>query len=771
MSAVGQSTLVTIQGSVLDAATGAPLSGVHVTVLNSSIGTPTNGDGVFLLKVKAGTYRITFSIVGYQSVTKTIIIAGNETRSVLRVPLTPTMYIMNDVAVNANRDTYIHALDTLKAVDIQSMPTLFSNVLSSIKILPGVSSNTELSSTYNVRGGNFDENLIYINGYEISQPYLIQQGIEQSQSIINENMVNTMEFYHGAFPVQLGDKLSSALDVKYQTEERVEFGGELHADLFNAGITMHDRTGNLNWRTGIRYAYPVLFEKSLQTSGLYHPMFADVQFLASYTMPEYGEVQLLCITARNKFEVTPQDEFGSLSATYADILPSQLAYTGNSSYTNVTTLAGIKFITPMSDKSTLMTSLAYSRNKELFSKYYSYNVVNSSTNPPQSGQWQYSRTQYDVTDNSLNSQRIELKSEYTLTSAAHYIKAGADLRFARLESSLDRSTLYSGTDSRLHALNFANQTLNTPFNSVSAYLEDNVPLSTTLSANAGVRVLRYFFNGEDLVSPRAGITFRPSAVHSFSFTWGYYYQPPYFYETWDKNLETAKAFAAQKAVQYNVSWEYQFRERARFSAEIYYKDLSRIIPYYLDQVRLTYGSANNHEGFATGADLQYEGEIVRGLRSWIGYSYLNAQEKDLRANASYKPRPLDQTHTIRIFLQDHGRSHPNFQAHVLYLFGSGYHYYPMITVPGTTPGSYEVVPDFTRTDEYPFYFRVDMGLTYEIPFHDGKGITLTAEVLNVFDKYNVSSYSWYVYQENAKPSLVPNILSPRYFNVGFKFVF
>ncbi len=768
ISAVGQNKLTPIQGSVTDAVTGASLSGVHVAVVNSPLGTSTNTYGAFLLSVKAGTYRITFSIVGYESVTRTISVAANETMPALRVSLTPSMYIMNDVAVNANRDTYIHALDTLKAIDIQSMPNLFSNVLSSVKILPGVSSNTELSSTYNVRGGNFDENLIYINGYEISQPYLIQQGIEQSQSIINENMVNTLEFYHGTFPVQLGDKMSSALDVKYHTEERPEFGGELHADLFNAGLTLHDKFGNLSWRAGIRYAYPVLFEKSLQTSGLYHPMFADGQLQASYTMPEFGEVQLLLITARNKFEVTPQSDFGNISSTYADILPSQLAYTGNSSYINVTTLAGVKFITPLSDRSTLITSLAYSRNNEEFSKYYSYNVVTSTVTP---GQWQYSRTQYDVTDNLLNSQRMELKSEYALTLAAHSIKGGADLRLARLESSLDRSTLYIGTDSRLHALNHANQILNTSFNSVSAYLEDNISVTTKLNANAGVRVLKYYFNGEDLVSPRAGITYKPSLAHSFSFTWGYYYQPAYFYETWDKNLETAKLFVAQKDVQYNVSWEYQFKERARFTAEVFYKDLTRIIPYYLDQVRLTYGSANNYKGFATGMDLQYEGELVRGLRTWIGYSYLNAQEKDIRGNSSYKPRPLDQTHTIRIFLQDHGRSHPNFQAHVLYLFGSGYHFYPMISVPGTTAGTYEIVPDFNKTTEYPFYFRVDMGLTYEIALHDGAGITLSAEILNVFDKYNVSSYSWHMYQDGAKPSLVPNILSPRYINVGFKIDF
>jgi outer membrane receptor for ferrienterochelin and colicin len=186
---------------------------------------------------------------------------------------------------------------------------------------------------------------------------------------------------------------------------------------------------------------------------------------------------------------------------------------------------------------------------------------------------------------------------------------------------------------------------------------------------------------------------------------------------------------------------------------------------------LTYGAENKYKGFATGMDLHYEGELVKGVRSWFGYSYMNVQEKDARGASSYQPRPLDQTHTLRIFLQDHGRSNPNFQAHVLVLVGSGYHYYKMKGVPGQTPGTYEIVPDFTRTDEYPFYERVDMGLSYRFPFRDGKGVTLIAEVLNVFDKYNVSSYSWYIFYDYTKPEFVPNILSPIYFNLGLKYDF
>jgi outer membrane receptor protein involved in Fe transport len=148
---------------------------------------------------------------------------------------------------------------------------------------------------------------------------------------------------------------------------------------------------------------------------------------------------------------------------------------------------------------------------------------------------------------------------------------------------------------------------------------------------------------------------------------------------------------------------------------------------------------------------------------------MNAEERQTPGNYPYIKSPLDQTHTIRIFLQDQGRLHQNFKAHVLLLFGTGYFYYPMVSVPGTTPGSYQVVPDYNTTEQYPFYFRVDMGLTFEFNIFDRKNITLTADVLNVFNQYNITSYSWYsVFPETTQPVPIPNILSARYLNLGFK---
>lgn len=767
--AAGQSALVTISGQVKDGNTGAPLAGVNVSILNASRATSTDTHGNYVLTVKPGNHNILYSSVGYTTLIKKVRVSGTEPLIHVNVALDSSIYMLSDVTVQANRESGSQTLDTLKAMDIQNMPTLFSNVLSSIKILPGVTSNNELSSTYNVRGGNFDENLIYLNGYEIFQPYLLQQGIEQSQSIVNENMVNTMEFYHGAFPVHFGDKMSSVLAVKYQNEERSTLGGEVHADLFNMGLTMHDKTGNLSWRAGGRYSYPTLFENTLQTAGAYKPRYNDFQLLGSYSLPDNGEIQLLFITARNTFELTPQSWFGNYQTAYLDVKQVTLKFAGNSKYTFNTNVAALKYIKPLGENSSLTTSLAYYTDAEYYHTDLSYTASYSDDAYHPNDNVLYLETTRKFAENSLATKRLEVMSDYRVKYQRHLIQAGINMRYSTLESSLDKSASYLGVDSVLHTSSDISQKLNTEFNSLSAYVEDNINLSSTLSADAGVRALKCFFNGQFLLSPRVGISFKPDLVNSFTMSWGTYYQPPYFYETWDKILQTAKELKAQKDVQYNLGWVHQIKEHTRFTAEAYYKDLSRRIPYYVDQLQLSYGNKNNFEGYAYGLDLQFEGELVKGMNTWVGYSYLNAEERETPGNYQYKPSPLDQTHTIRIFLQDNARSHPNLQTHVVFQVGTGYRYYPMISVPGTSPGSYEIVPDYTKTRQYPFYFRVDMGLTFEYQIFNKKNIIFTAEVLNVFNHNNVTSYSWFhVSAETTQPVKVANILSPRNFNVGFK---
>lgn len=768
----GQTKLVTIYGYVKDENSNLPLKGVNISILNTPFGTSTDSLGHYTLVVKPGEYKVNFSYVGYRPLLKEISVSRQKQNLQLNIYMIPGVYQINGVTVRANRDFNIHNLDSLKAKDIQNMPNLYSDVIRSVKILPGVTSNNELSSTYNVRGGNFDQNLIYLNGYEIYQPYLVQQGIEESQSIINENLVSNLEFYNGGFPVEFGDKMSSVLAVNYKIDQNPVLTGEVNADLFNVGLTLHDKLGGFSWATAFRYAYPSLFTKTLQTVGNYKPRFNDFQFLGSYDFLSNYKIQLLFITARNNFDLIPQSWFGNFQTSYLDVKQVTLDFNGNSSYKYSSNILGLKLITPISYNSSLTTSLAYYSDKESYNKNLSYNVYYSDDAYNPQDNMQYLETGYELADNSLNINRFELKSDYSLSYELQTFKAGIAFRYSKMNSSIDESTNYIGSDSVLNASSLANTKLNTNFNFISAYIEDNIFFNNRINANVGLRALKYYFNGQFLLSPRASISYKPDASNLISLAWGFYYQPPYFYETRDKSLSTAKSLVAQKDVQYDISWKKHFQHNTSFTAELYYRDLSRLIPYYIDQLDLIYGDKNNYKGFAYGLDLQYKGELVPGMETWIGYSYLNAQEKETPGNYKYERSPLDQAHTIRIFLQDRAKSHPNYQAHVRLLLGTGYLYHPMTSEPGTTSGSYSVVPNYNKTEEYPFYFRVDMGLTFEFKIDNLKNLILTAEVFNVFNQYNITSYSWYhVFPQTTQPVPIPNILSKRYFNVGFKLNF
>jgi hypothetical protein len=296
---------------------------------------------------------------------------------------------------------------------------------------------------------------------------------------------------------------------------------------------------------------------------------------------------------------------------------------------------------------------------------------------------------------------------------------------------------------------------------------DNIYFNERFQANVGIRLLKYYYNDQTLASPRVNINYNLDVDNKLNFGWGYYYQPPFYYELRDKDLSTMKPLLAQKSVQYILSWENKFKETSQLLAEIYYKRLSDLIPYSVDQLKLVYGDQNNYDGYAYGLDLQYRGELVEGITSWIGYSYLNTKERNLSANTGYVRRLLDQTHTIRIYLQDMAKRHKNFQSHVVFIFGSGFLYHPEKTVTDPTGGTSTLVVDYDRVYTFPFYFRVDMGLTFNFNLGEDYKLTITPEVYNLFNQYNIASYSWYhVLPETAQPVPVPNIYSKRFFNIG-----
>jgi len=290
------------------------------------------------------------------------------------------------------------------------------------------------------------------------------------------------------------------------------------------------------------------------------------------------------------------------------------------------------------------------------------------------------------------------------------------------------------------------------------------------TANVGLRMTRNIKAEELIFSPRAVLIYSPNPRHSVSFRWGIYYQPAYYHEIKRETEILPEYLKSQKAVHYVGGWEYFFRNKMKFEAEVYYKKLSNIRRFYVDQIRLEYMGTERGDGYAYGFDLQFQGEIVKTMKTWIGYSYLNTREKFVSAGKSYERRMLDQTHTLRIFLQDKMPRIPSLQAHVVFLFGSGYLFYPYVT---RTNGSGTYLDMYTTSRQiFPFYFRSDLGLSYAKELKSKAVITVSVELLNVFDKYNVASYTWFNLNPVFQPPIrVQNVYSQRFINLGVEYRF
>ena len=757
-----------LRGHVADMKTRLPIAGANVVVAMTTYGTTTDSLGNFSLRVFPGHFTIRLSRVGYVSDSIEVKVVSGAAARDIAVYLEPTAYLAGEVTVNASRPVASPGFHTIEGKDVQYIPNIYGDVVRSVTILPGVNSDNELTSAYNVRGQNFDANLIYLDGFEIYRPYLVRQGIEESQSAINQNMVGDLVFYDGAFPVQYGDKMSSVLAVNYIKNREPELGGEVNADLLNLGVTLHDRTGALSWSAGFRYAYPSSFTGTLQTKGDYIPRYTDFQLLGDYAFANDVDLELLFITAKNSFNLTPQNWKGDFAVNAWDAFQRiVLNFSGgdNSSYNS--NVLGLRLTTPISPNSSIATSFAYYSDNEIYNENLLYDIYYSPDSYDPDDNVSKIGTGREFADNSLDMKRLEFKADFDSRYDSHETIAGIAFRTSSMDNLLNDSTYYippPGPEK------FAYERQSFRFNSISGFIAEDINLNPGFTVDLGLRALKYYFTGEFLLSPRASASFKPDSINLLSLGWGYYYQPPYFYETRDKTPEQASSLRSQLTVDYQLRYERKLENDSHLLAEVYYKDMSDQVPYYYtDQLELSYGDTNNYNGYAYGFDLEYEGKLSQRLDTWIGYGYLVA--RDRREDGPYQRSLLDQTHTVRIFLQDAMPELHNSQAHVRVLFGTGYGYYPMVNVTGPDK-SVTTVPDFNFVYPYPFYYRIDMGLTMKFDLGKKKSLTLDAEVLNVFNKNNIVSYSWYTIPAVfAQPIEVPNLLSSRYLNVGAKIEF
>jgi carboxypeptidase-like protein/TonB-dependent receptor-like protein len=795
----------------------------NVAILGEAGGATTNKDGYFRLTVPAGrdiVLAVTF--VGFadkrislklkQGATKTISINLESEATVL-----PGFEIKDE-------QLRTQSLVRLNPKDANLSPSLTEGVADMIKTLPGVSSSNEMSSQYSVRGGNFDENLVYVNDIEIYRPFLVNSGQQEGLSFVNSSLVSSLLFSAGGFGVQYGDKMSSVLDVEYKTP--TEFGGSFSASLLGADLTVGGVAANdkLTYLVGARYKTNSYLLNSLETQGEYQPEFMDVQSLFTYKLSEKWDLSFLGYYSHNKYKVVPanrETDFG----TFQEVIRFKVYFDGNETDKYDMYQGGL--------------TLGYkpARNTNLKLILSAFNTNESETYDIQGQYWIGQVEKSD--ENAEYGEAVQTKGVGTyLLHARNYFKANVVSVEHKGVVISDRSTLRWGmkyqyqevddimrewemVDSAGYSLPNPSQTPGNPnpdnhdlevknfvsaknsliTNKLSAYLSKQWNLTTKnnseITIAAGVRSNYWDYNDEFLLAPRVNFSFKPSKNPNlvFRFASGIYYQTPFYREIRNIDGSLNPDVKSQKSTHFIAGSDYRFNSWGRdfiFTTEAYYKMLDDLIPYYVDNVRIRYLTDQRAKGYATGIDFKLYGEFVKGIDSWMSlsimqtkediyddfyYDYYNSEGKriiygttmdtqisdSVRVEPGFIPRPTDQRVNFSIFFQDYIPNHPYLKVHLRLLFSTG--------LPFGAPDSER----YNHTERMPDYRRVDIGFSYQFinegstfgdgnPFKHFKNMAVSLEVFNLLQIYNTVSYIW-IKDINNRQFAVPNYLTPRLLNL------
>ncbi len=787
-----------IYGIVKDSSD-APIELVTIVVEGIEIGTSTDENGRFRLTIPAKkNVRIRFTCVGYIDHSLVVKLENSEIKELL-VTLEHSYRNIDEVTITSSHKRYSN-IEKIEVKDIKFLPDVSGNFESLLKSLPGVSSSNELSAQYSVRGGNFDENLVYVNDIEIYRPFLVRSGQQEGLSFINPDMVSGVEFSAGGFNTEFGDKMSSVLNVHYRKPTR--YAANVGLSLLGSNITIEGLGKNkkLSAIAGFRYKTSEYLLNTLDISGDYKPSYLDFQTLISYSFSQKFNLSLLGSYSTNRYRFVPdvrETKFG----TFNNALLLKVYYEGQEVNLFET---GVGAITaeyrPLENLQVKFIASSYiSNERETFDILGQYllneldNTIGSSTygdsliNVGIGGFLNHARNYLYANvysfENlgvwSLNSNRIKWGLKYQ-TEKIHDQINEWDL----IDSS-GYSIPYNGNDLTLSYSLKAFSKLNS--SRILGYLQDEVKFSTirfNYVATVGSRISYWNFNNELLFSPRISISILPNWQNSLSFhiSGGYYYQPPFYKELRLKNGVVNKGINSQRSIHLVAGSDYIFKAWDRpfkLSAEIYYKWLNNLIPYKIDNVQIRYSGENQAKGYATGIDVKLNGELVEDAESWLSLSVLKTSENitnDHYTNQNekiiypgYYPRPTDQRFNLGLFFQDYFPGNPTYRVHLSAHYGTG--------LPFGIPKSerYDLI------SRMPSYKRIDIGFSKVLKDdkRNGgnslnslrwlKGFWVSAEVFNLLNFNNTISYLWVqtVQNQDNQSGLyaVPNYLTARRINI------
>jgi hypothetical protein len=808
----------TVSGIVKDS-DGVVISGVEVAVLEDGARhTATDASGFYSLEIPANkTITVSIFNLSYKQLNKKITAKDGE-----KISYSPRLDVKNVIAVEVVHETKRDVeMTTIDPKNIFQIPSPSGNLEDIIKTQMGVSSNNELTSGYSVRGGNFDENLVYVNDIEVYRPFLARSGQQEGLSFANPDMVSNINFSAGGFEAKYGDKMSSVLDITYKKPQK--FGGTVSGSLLGGALHLQGVSKNrvLAWSIGSRYKSNSYLLKSLDTKGEYKPRFYDVQAFLTFTLNQKWTIEYLGNISSNQYLVIPANRettFGTVN----NAVKLSIYFDGQELTQYTTFMSGISttFRPNSRTKLKLITSAYNAQEEEKYTVQGQYYIdqLEADFGKDNFGQVAFNRgvgTFLNNGRNSINATVVNVEHKGT-----RQIRKNSELLWGlryQHESIQDKLSEWRTIDSagyvspysptEINLIDVVKTKINLESNRVQGYLQykfsKRLRDSSIVAVTGGVRANYWDYNKQTVISPRVTLTYKPNWKRDIlvKASWGYYYQPPFYREMRGFDGQLNPNIQAQKSIHYLLSFDYNFRAWNRpFKLIIagYYKDMKDLIPYEIDNTRIRYYAKNNSVGYAEGIDLRINGEFIKGVESWAtigflktmenisddrkvtyfnstgdtiikGYTFNNKAVDSSVTYPGYIPRPTDQRVTFGMFFQDYIPKLPNCKMYLNLQFGSG--------LPFGPPGH----DRWKQVFRMPPYRRVDIGFAYQIikenhhipkhnPFHHLKGMFLSLEVFNLLQIDNTVSYTWITDVTNRQYA-VPNYLTKRQLNIKLQVKF
>ena len=798
----GLAQTATISGFVLDE-DNKPIPNVNIA--SGTKGTSTANNGYYLLEIIADTkVTITFSHLGHQNVVLENLLLSTNENFVFNPVMKSEVTQIGGVEVTPTGKKEIQGITTISPEVIQKIPGANAGVENILKLLPGVSFNNELSTQYNVRGGNFDENLVYVNGIEVYRPFLIRSGQQEGLSFVNSSMVENVEFSAGGFQAKYGDKLSSVLDITYKTP--TNFGVQVNASFLGAATTLEtaSRNGKLTTLSGLRYRNNALFINSQQTQTAVIPTFLDAQSYLAYQISKTLRLSFLGNLAINNYENEPrmrQTNFGTLQEPRALLVN----YEGKEQTRYETQLGALKADWEPNDRLKMdFTFSGYHAIEEeftdLIAAYELADVITDlgdenlgeAINPRGIGaQFNRARNQLDALILNASHRGILKKRNKTLEWGVKY--SHEDFRDRLNEAEFLDS---AGFLIRPPNPEFSNNQPEEPFEADIVPFEGaratNFVTTNRFSGfiqfgnqtkwgdhevyyNLGIRAQSWALSGETfetnhqfIFSPRAQFAIKPNWKKDmlFRLALGSYQQPPLYRELRDITGRVNPNVEAQRSVHIVGGNEFSFSMFERpftLVSEIYYKKLNDVNTYTIEDVRIRYRADNISEAYAFGMDLRLNGTFVPGAESWVSLGYLKTEENI--GGRGYISRPTDQRFKLGILFQDYMPTIPNVKLYLNLLYNTG--------VPGGSPSNEDPYNFQNRLRDYR---RADLGISYIFAdsnttfpkghwLHGFKELDVGFEIFNLFNNQNAITNTWVRDVDTQQQFAVPNFLTSRILNL------